>query len=74
MEEVIYFVVGNIFHVNLNVGEKGKYFRDAKTNIARINGMWELYYIYYVTIYAKRKKEIFITSVKDNFSRCVNAK
>jgi len=34
MEEIIIFVEGNRFHVNLKVGEKGNYFRDAKTNIA----------------------------------------
>ena len=33
-EEIIIFVNGSTFHVNLKVDEKGKYFRDAKTNIA----------------------------------------
>jgi hypothetical protein len=34
VEETVIFVVGNKFHVLLKFGERGKYTRDAKTNIA----------------------------------------
>jgi len=34
VEEIIIFVEGNTYHVEWNVGERGKYIRDANTNIA----------------------------------------
>ena len=37
VEEIIIFVEGNRFHVDLKVGERGKYIRDDNINNARRN-------------------------------------
>ena len=75
VEGIIIFVQGNILHVELILAKDEIIFLMLKAVMHEETTMWLLECFGYVTRYATRDNEIFVTSVKGNdFSRSFNSR
>ena len=74
MEEIS-FVEGKYFQVELNIGRRGKYIRDAITKIALRNCNVIMRVLFLFHKYARKQNDFVFTSIRTNVrSRSVNDK